>query len=144
MEDEGAGIDIGAVHHIELACRDQLEHTPENCEARLRLAWCLFLEAVHEAGRVRGVSAVVREMKDRGAQARAPGEPVREPDRLLRECLKHATAVRQLSPDPNDHVMVEQIRTLLVESGQGDAVRAAQAEGDRILKELTDAILRSG
>lgn len=147
IEPDGLCFDFDAVSQIEAAFRKQLERRPEDCVLRLRLAWFLLLEAAHQAGlddlgfavvglTDEGTTRKSSAIKDRSQRARTA--------RLLRESLKQAVTVRQLSADPKVLLLAEHLCMLAKDAGAACAVARAEADVDRVLKELTRVVQDDG
>jgi hypothetical protein len=121
--------------------RRQVNHEPLDMRARANLAWCLFLQAMHESGREHLLSA----LRERGAMAEMPSDGAfrlsGDARQLLRECLTQMRAVYELSHDPLDRADVERLRELVSISGAEAALCDADAEAARWLAEMAQAIL---
>lgn len=143
MACEDRGLKVDALRRVERIYRKQLVDEPGDTVARVSLAWCLFMQALHRAGQESTVTPVL--------ELAVPPEPVdgdpQKSDRdsavLLQDCLKQALAVLQLSPDPRDRSDVERLQSLVKLSG-GDALLAdAEEQSRRILTQLTREMMNT-
>ena len=133
----------GYATDLESSYRDDLIRDPSDTRARLRLSWCLFVQAVHAAGR----ESLLKEMSetDRDLSERLPqfllslsGDQV---DGLLRDCLRQTTAVMHLSRDQSERSDVEVLHTLIKLAGAEHCAVGQAREADLCLYELTRAIV---
>lgn len=160
--------DMEALQAIEGAYRERIDEEPVDTGARLRLAWCLVLRAVHEAGReamamsvvtaaaaapgtpVWGASAAVPAGCSNDAKAVSAVEPSVTSTRseeytscvLLKNCLQQATMVLQLSTVPEEKHEAARLRDLIQLSGARQAIIEADEEADKIVSDITHAILQ--
>lgn len=141
MNPSNSPVSIDMIKVQERGYRRRVDHEPMDICARVNLAWCLLLEAMHQAGR-ENLLAVLRE---RGAVADIPNDGGFRLDsdaqNLLRECLKQMCAVCELTRDPRDIAEVERMRYLVTISGAEAALREADDEAARWLMEMAKAIL---
>ncbi|HZT41615.1 MAG TPA: hypothetical protein VFA07_05480 [Chthonomonadaceae bacterium] len=121
----------------------RLDEEPADMDARVGLAWCLFAQALYRAGQesvLTGVAAV-----GDGPAPYRDSLPCILPEKnarlLLKDCLRHALTVQQLSPNPQDQTDVEKIQALVKLAGASYLVLEAEDESDRILAEITREIL---
>ena len=123
--------------------RIRVDHEPLDMYARLNLAWCLFAQAMHQAGR----ENILADLGESGSVVDAPRETAlrlcRDSEQLLRDCLHQMCAVCDLSRDPNDIADVERLRYLVVVSGAESALMDADAESARLLTDMASAIVSS-
>src|SRR5437870_91409 len=104
--------DIGLLARHERLCRTRLAREPGDMLARVGLAWCLFLQALHLDGHDNLAAAFI----ESGIQPK----PVRrdsvadgEARDLLNDCLAQANIVRQLSGDGRFDSDVEKLQGLV-------------------------------
>lgn len=143
-------VDIAHLHEVEAGYRKRLEQEPGDTGARLRLAWCLVLEALYRDGkesmRAQLLAALEGMDEQSSSQIRAlltATEPAARGARsLLKCCLHQAVIVTQLSLDPEEKRDAERLRTLVRLSGGEEAVLHADDEANRILGEITRALLQ--
>jgi hypothetical protein len=124
-----------ALARAEFVYRQHLAHEPDDAVARLSLAWCLFMQALHQAGRESALAGTPRD--ERGGEE-FPLQPVVnvQARQVLLDCLRQTTAVTHLSRRAQDHRDVEKLRAL-VRLCNGDAVMSeAEAEAVQILEQL--------
>lgn len=120
--------------------RKRVDHEPLDLDARMNLAWCLFVQAMHQAGG----ETLLDSLREKGAVADFSAASPRfggDSRHLLRECLKQMCAVCELSRDPTDLADVERLRYLVTISGAEKALREADDEAARWLAEMAQAIV---
>jgi hypothetical protein len=117
-------IDRTALKQAEKTYRKRLGEEPGDTGARLRLAWCLVLQAFYRAGQ-------------ESLPAAPPDGDARD---LLKDGLQQTVTVTQLSADPREHREVETLRALVRLSGAEPLVLEAEERAARILSELTRAL----
>lgn len=127
-------VDLSILEHHEKQYRDRLLDDPSNPDARLDLAWCLFLRAV---------CAVAREDEPRFSsdssvpQAQHSVERRREDARVLMlDGLREAVKVSRLSLDPAHHVDAARLEFLIGLIGEQSIIAMAQEQVDASLKRL--------
>lgn len=146
-----------ALSRAEAVYRQHLIHEPDDTVARLSLAWCLFMQALHQAGResVLGVGSMVVEPLAGPSEVRegAGSRPicdgpafsgmrtgaaeldVNDPEarNFLLDCLRQTTAVVHLSRSAQDRRDVERLRALVRLCNGDEVMSAAEAEAVEIL-----------
>ncbi|HEY3282486.1 MAG TPA: hypothetical protein VGN26_09450 [Armatimonadota bacterium] len=132
-------IEIEALKHSEEIYRARLANEPGDTTARMKLAWCLFMQALYRAGQESVLMALVaasgaREDSPEGALLKALQSE--ESSALFGECLKQTNTVLQLSPSDGDRRDMERLQYLARLSGAGQAVVEAEEAAARILGEL--------
>jgi hypothetical protein len=144
--------DMDTLSQTEEAYSARLEQEPGDTGARLSLAWCLIIKALHRAGEekivARLVSAVdgLDEETSRQIQAAlAPEATLEQPERdaraLLKSSLHQAVMVVQLSRDPREKRDAEKLRALVHLSGGRQMIQESDDEAKRVLEEITQALL---
>lgn len=150
--DKTKTIDIENLLTVENRCRQQLGDNPIDMDARLSLAWCLFMQAVHEAGREARLPEEIEAPKNGTANGALNGKAADTGDEgarmahrpayhLLRDCLNQTVTILQLSPHLQDQREAQRLQSLANLSGNEQAVLEANREGERIVEELTHDIL---
>jgi hypothetical protein len=136
--------DISTLKRVEEIYRKRLVEEPGDMVARLSLAWCLFMQALHQAGQESLLAALAEAGKgqEMPLDEQASPAPDHDSSELLTECLKQTITVMQLSPNPQDRTDVERIQALVRLSGEEEALSEAEEEAARILGEMSRAILR--
>lgn len=143
MSPRRAIIDVHTLSTLESNCRKRLAVEPEDSQARSNLAWCLFMQAVHQSGQEKLLSALYRE----DGQLREKHDPEltdhfdRNAYQILRDCLQQAVAVVQLSPDERHQSEVGKLHQLIRLSGGEQALEDAEAEAGRIISEIARDLL---
>lgn len=143
MACEDRALKVDALWRVERVYRKQLLDEPGDTVARISLAWCLFMQAIHRAGQESTVTPVL--------ELAIPAEPSDEDspvgDRdsavLLQDCLRQALAVLQLSPDPRDRSDVERLQALVKLSGGSELLADAEEQSRRILTQLTREMMNT-
>ena len=136
MEPQHITFDPDILQHVEKTYRSRLSEDAGDTTARTYLAWCLFMQALHEAGKENALMTLLPHD--------LPCAPVRlksDVQQILKECLHQAFTVKQLSRRPQDRLEAETLETLIRLAGEGETVAEAEGETGRILSDLMHAIL---
>lgn len=135
--------DMDVMTRLERIYRRRLAEEPGDMDARVGLAWCLFIQALYQDGQQSMLTALVAAGDGKEEQASVVIRSIAERDasHLLKDCLKQALTVQQLSPHPQDRSEVEKLQALVKLSGAGRAVIEAEDENARILAEITREII---
>jgi hypothetical protein len=138
-------IELSALQRAEENYRNLLVEQPDNLAMRTGLAWCLFMQALHQSGQETVIHAELRER-----QAEFPPRNVamkvmteRNARVLLRDCLEQTCIVINLSANKEDNLEVMKLQTLVKLSGLTSEVELSEAQSMRRLDELTWAIKNS-
>jgi len=138
MNNASKVVDLSPVQRVENLYRQRLLEDPCDTLARNRLAWCLFMQALHQAGRESVQSRVpsTEAMEQAADWNCAAASPEREAEDLLRDCLRQASTVLVLSQSQQEHQDVENLQGLARLSC--GALPGGQAEGwvEQILERL--------
>lgn len=130
---------LEALTQVEASCRDRLTAEPADVPVRKKLAWCLFLLALHQAGQ-----ETLLPLAAPAGDANSSGG-VRYGDRdarqLLRECLRQMVAVRQLATDPQDLLEIERLQSLVRLSGGEAELTAAEHEARAAIAKMTRELM---
>jgi len=138
MNEDRQVAEAQALRQAEEAYRKRLLREPTDVEARLRLAWCLFLLSLHQSGR----QSVVKELLAAGGESGATITDRlqtllnQDSDELLRDCLRQLSAVTRLSDRVQDQRDAEQLNALVRLSGGEQAACEVEAEAINTLAEL--------
>lgn len=132
-------IDISALKRVEEVYRSRLQQEPGDLTARTGLAWCLFSQALHQAGKESVLDRLAPESSGDEA-ARAAADP--DARRVLKECLRQTVAVLQLSRTPAEQEEAERLQDLIRASAGDEAVSEVEQEASRMLAELAQAVLQ--
>lgn len=134
---------MDALWRVERIYRKQLVEEPGNTVARVSLAWCLFMQALHRAGQESAVNSIL-ELALPADQPTGEGQATdRDSAVLLQDCLRQALAVLQLSPDPRDRLDVERLQALVKLSGGAEILADAEEQAHRILTQLTREMMNT-
>ena len=135
--------DMDVMTRLERIYRRRLAEEPGDMDARVGLAWCLFLQALYQDGQQSMLMALVAagDGKAEPAQAAIRSIAGRDASQLLKDCLKQAITVQQLSPHPQDRNEAEKLQALVKLTGAGRAVLEAEDENARVLAEMTREII---
>lgn len=130
-------VSIEALKRSEQICRTRLANEPGDTSARMKLAWCLFMQALYRAGQESVLSALVSAMEIKEHQGTLVNAIVQEDAaHLFSECLRETSMVLQLSPDARERIDVEKIQALARLSGAGQAVSEAEEAAAQVLSDL--------
>lgn len=142
MDCANSPVSIDQLKNQERGYRRQVDHEPMDMCARANLAWCLFLQAMHQAGRENLLALLHERGEDPYIPSYEGGLRLdRDAQHLLRECLIEMRTVYELSRDPKDIADVDRLRQLVTISGAEAALRDADHEAARWLAEMAQAIL---
>jgi hypothetical protein len=143
MGNQESIFDLEVLRRREQIDRDRLANEPGDTEARIRLAWCLFMLALYHAGqeniltKLLTVSRRSKVASGNSLQAALDGGA----QEILRDCLRQTCTVEQISADPRDCTDVAKLQMLAKSIGAQEMVTEAQEEAAHILAELTQGIL---
>ncbi len=128
--------DIATLQSLESGYQRQLTEDPANLEVRLDLAWCLFMHALHEAGRESLLASLAKggPDADRGSLYKEIGLYEQNAYRILKGCLRETFTVLQLSPTTPQEVA--KLHVLIRLSGADQAFSEAEDEAMKILARL--------
>ncbi len=143
MQELRSPIDIVWLAETEAACRRRLRDRPDDLAARMRLAWCLFVHATHQAGEERLLSEMLSNGERPAAPARAAPRAARDHDavHLLDDCLRQVNIVAELSASPEHRADAQKLRGLVQLATGGHGMSLVEEQAARALQELLQAIL---
>jgi hypothetical protein len=135
-------VDSEALSRLEQVCRDMVLRDPCDTLARARLAWCLFLQGVHQAGQESILEGLVGETD---APVLSGGLPPanREAHQLLDECLRQTETVLHLALSGRERSEMEHLRYLTRLCVGDQPVAAAELKLQRILQRLLQDVCRA-
>lgn len=135
-------IEIDALIQAESLYRHALLSEAADTAVRLRLAWCLFVQAVHEAGRESMLAAICLETDAAETLRTNSGKAKnRSVEQLLKDCLRQSTMVGQLSNSPRERAEAEMLQSLVGLCGAEKWKNDADIEANRRLYNVTRALL---
>jgi hypothetical protein len=140
MSPEPSLLEVDSLKRVEHLYRTRLTSEPTDMIARVSLAWCLFMQALHRAGQESVLQQIVAAGETADPERRVSDGREGSSD-LLRDCLRQAIMVIQLSPDQGDREDVERLHALVKLSGGDRALSEASEEAARILTDMTREIL---
>jgi len=135
--------DAAVLAKLEISYRLRLLEDPTDMNARVSLAWCLFLQAAHQAGQ----ECLLSDFLEGAGDDRTVNLPVetmhhRDANRILRDCLQQAITVSQLSSNEEDLSDIVKIQQLITLSGGEQAIAESEREAAHILAEITREVMR--
>lgn len=133
---------VESLAQAEAACRSRLAFEPTDLGARKKLAWCLFLQAIHQAGQETLLELVPEELCTEKPAPAGDVPAARAARELLRECLRQSIAIRQLSTDPQDVHEIDRLQGLVRLSGGEEALFEAEREARGILARVTQELVQ--
>ena len=128
-------INIDAIRSAERVYRSCLIDEPADTSIRLKLAWCLLIQAVHADGR----QSILQD----GPES-ALGHGVQEDEEignLLEDCLRQTTAVLHLSREESERADVEVLQNLIEIAAADAEQNLVLEESRRRIREITHAIV---
>lgn len=130
-----------ALLRVEEVYRRQLDVEPSDMVARVSLAWCLFMRALHRAGQESVIQSITLSGRKESVESTPTPGAVPDAGSILKDCLHQTIAVLQLSGNPQDRTDVRRLQSLVRLSGGEQAVSNAEEEAARILCAVTREIL---
>jgi hypothetical protein len=136
--------DLDTLKLTERTCRQRLLSEPADTAARVDLAWCLFMQALHRAGQESaGPTQIEAFEKPEITGGKGHGASDRNAFELLKDSLRQAYTVMHLSSRPEDHLSAERLRALVRLSGTEEMVSEVASEASKILAEITSDIIET-
>jgi hypothetical protein len=141
--DQQPVFDIDSLRRLEGVYNARLAHDPGDHVARMHLAWCLFMQALHESGQQSVIVALFSpdDELDERTMKRIRSVLDRDARRMLRECVRHSVTVMQLSTDPRDKRDAQNLQSLVRLTGGFPTIEEAEGNGSRILKSVARELL---
>jgi hypothetical protein len=147
------------IHAIERAAKgycERLQDEPGDMSARVSLAWCCFMQALHHSGEQHVLATLSGQAAGTGAgrvestlhslvidRGDRPAETGSDrAGELLKACLRQTVTVIHLSSNAEEQRDMAKLRDLVRWGGAGEYVDQAEREAVQILYALTLAILR--
>ena len=136
-------IEMATLKRAEHLYRTCLANQPEDTGARIKLAWCLFMQALYRAGQESMLAALVAQPgEDRSSiSQRSRFVWEEDADQLIRDCLQHTSTVKQLSRNPKDRNDADRLQHLVKMTGGHHAVEQAREASSKVLGEVLQEIL---
>jgi hypothetical protein len=116
MQDHSSLLDLSRLRRTEAECQAHLLRDPMDGNARIQIAWCLFLQAVQASAQDIVERSLVR--------------------RLLHDSLIHAATLTQIGNPSVSCDEILRLRSLIESLGGTDIIREADHEAARILTTL--------
>ena len=132
-------INIDAVRTAERVYRSCLIDEPADTSIRLKLAWCLLIQAAHADGR-----QTILQQGHCGTMTSSQSMRTREYEDvgyLLEDCLRQTTAVLHLSRDASERADVEVLQNLIGIAAADAEQNPVLEESKRRIREITHAIV---
>ena len=143
MKQAQAPIELAALKRAEHVYRTRLANEPNDSTARIKLAWCLFMQALYRAGQESMLNALVSPPNDEPSEASVRPKCIWDQDAgdLIHECLCQTSTVMQLSSDPLHRTDAQRLQTLVKLSGGEIAVTRSRENSSRVLSEFLHEVL---
>ncbi|MBW3623164.1 MAG: hypothetical protein KY468_07105 [Armatimonadetes bacterium] len=142
MQQAQSAIAMASLKRAEQMYRTRLANEPNDSGARIKLAWCLFMQALYRAGQESMLDALLVQPEDGGEKnARTRCIWDQSADDLIRECLCEAGTVIQLSSDAACRSDARRLQALVKMSGGEQAVTSSRENSSRILVEVLQELL---
>src|SRR3712207_1101837 len=115
-------LDEHALREAERGYRLRLTDEPGDMVTRVSLAWCLFLQAMHQAGQENTLAVLDETAGGRPAPLNGRTSRDHETRRLLQDCLRQAMIVRHLSRSAEERSEMERLQSWVRLSGGREAL----------------------
>ena len=127
--------DLCALQRAEANYKECLLTQPDNLAVRLSLAWCLFIQALHQSGQETAIISNNLPYEQAVPPAQDTPVKVRDAQALLQDCLQHLYNVKHLSIDEEDRSGVERLQTLVELAGaKGPSISAETQSLQRLIE----------
>jgi hypothetical protein len=120
-------VNLDAIRRVEQVYRGRLRADPSDTLARVRLAWCLFAQAMHEAGQESVYEALRSRQPPTAKELEELGLPSSErgATSLLDDCLRQSYAALHLTASKREQEGAEELQALArLVSGEAPLARA--------------------
>ena len=143
MKQEQGAIAMASLKRAEHIYRTRLANDPDDSNARIKLAWCLFMQALYRAGQESMLNALVSPGSDEPSEVFVRSRCIWDQDAedLIHECLNQTGTVMQLSSDPLHRTDALRLQALVKLSGGDLAVAQSRENSSRILSEFLHDVL---
>jgi hypothetical protein len=135
--------DLDTLKLTERTYRQRLLNEPADTSARVDLAWCLFMQALHRAGQESASRDHVPPCDHASVTVCGAAKADRDAIELLKDSLRQAYTVMHLSSRAEDQMNAKRLHMLVKLSGAVDMVSEAATEASKILDEITSDIIQS-
>jgi len=122
MPDHSSVLDLSKLRRMEAECQALLLTDPTDGNARIQIAWCLFLQAIQLSAKD-GEPATVRT--------------------FLHDCVLHTALLSQLNSPETSYEEVKRLRALIQALGGNEIVRDVDNEVSHLFSHLCQDILRA-
>lgn len=140
MSESSSVFDMNALQCSESTCREQLTLSPDNMDRRLRLAWCLFLQSLHQDAQEEGTRSHLADAQPSTPCCPVPALRHRSAQILLEECLHQTYTVMHLSVQPQVRSDVEKLHALVRLVGAQGVLLQAEERANHLRSEMARAI----
>jgi hypothetical protein len=131
-------INTADLQRAEHSYREQLRSQPDDMGLRLSLAWCLFVQALHQSGHESafGNYAVAYCRAPAADINSTPSKADRSADALLRDCLQQTYTIKHLSMQEDERLEVARLHALVEMAGAQDLSIGAEEQSLQRLANL--------
>ena len=145
MKHDRLTIEMASLKRAETIYRSRLVNTPENTETRIKLAWCLFMQALYRAGQESMLAALISNDEDNQSDLSQRSKFIWDQDagELINDCLQQTSTVLQLSASSKERLDANRLQSLVKMSGGEQAVAQAREASSRLLGEVLQELLRN-
>lgn len=141
MKQAHSAIEMAALKRAEHLYRTRLANQPDDCAARVKLAWCLFMQALYRAGQESMLKALFStEEESLTHHARIRNVWEQDANDLLQDCLFQTGMVMQLTSDPQCRAEIQRLEALVKLIGCEQAVAYAHENSSRVLGEMLQEV----
>ena len=135
-----SGFDLQDLKKAEEAYRFVLRQEPDNMDLRVHLAWSLLFQALYFSGQEATAAHDRIPETNFSSAIEANKRFPSDSRRLLQECLRQTTMVKQLSTRVSNQMDAEKIEALVLMAGNKELLNESEARGARIQNEILHAI----
>ncbi|MFN3649705.1 MAG: hypothetical protein ACK47B_08985 [Armatimonadota bacterium] len=139
MNPRQPSIEMEWIERVETIYRQQVEVDPSDHNARISLAWCFFIKALHHSGR-ESLLRMLSESDDEEDLLTA--ERLRrfldaDTGELLSDTIRHTVTARHLSRDPEVQMEVTRLEELIMLSSGAESLPEAERTAWKTIVRVT-------